>query len=72
MKGIVITAENQQMLVNKFTTGEDLEQFPIGYVLITDFGNEDTFETLTPELFAAKFTAGENLKNDFFDVIPKE
>lgn len=71
MKGIVITPQNQNILLGSFTTALDLEQLPVGYILVTDFGNEDTFETLSPEFFAANYTVGATLLHDYFDVVVK-
>ena len=71
MKGIVITPQNQNTLLGSYTTALDLEQLPIGYILVTDFGNEDTFETLTPEEFALAWTVGETLQNGYFDMVAK-
>ena len=70
MKGIIITAANQSMLLNRFTTALDLEQLPIGYILVTDFGNDDTFEVLTTAMFNANYEVvpGEPLQNEFFAV----
>lgn len=70
MKGIIITGENQTMLLNRFTTAHDLEQLPIGYILVTDFGNDDTFEVLTTTVFNTNYAVvtGQDLLNDFFEV----
>jgi len=67
MKAIKITVENRSMLAGRFGR-EDTNELPVGYWLVTDFGNDETFETVTPARFAALFTVGETLKNDFVDI----
>jgi hypothetical protein len=68
MKGVVITSDNQQMLAGRFNRTE-VDELPLGYTLVTDFGVDEHFVTLTPANFDELFTKGETLKNGFFEVI---
>lgn len=70
MKAIKITTANRQMLASRYDV--DVEDFdsvlPIDYYFITDFGNEETFEVITPALFNAAFIVVSNLLNGFQEV----
>lgn len=75
MKGIVITQSNQQLLMSRYMVNVfDTDMFPIGYIMITDFGDngERRYEgVITQELFDSLYVRGEDLKNDFFAIIKK-
>jgi hypothetical protein len=72
MKGIKITESNQQMLMARYNIPhDDLEMFPIGYIMITDFGDngEERYEgVLTQARFDQSFAEGEALSNGFFAI----
>lgn len=70
MKAILITKANQAMLASRYNMEEfDISaRLPVGYYLVTDFGNEETFETLTPELFAQTYVKIEDIKNEFISI----
>ncbi|MET0785201.1 MAG: hypothetical protein ABWY25_00645 [Paenisporosarcina sp.] len=75
MKGIVITQSNQQLLMSRYMVNVfDTDMFPIGYIMITDFGDngERRYEgVITQELFDSLYVRGEDLKNDFFAIVKK-
>lgn len=70
MKAIKITADNQQLLASRF--GVDVDDYddvlPLGYWLVTDFGNDETFDTLTEDMFNHNFIVGDKLENGFVAV----
>lgn len=70
MKAVKITAENQQFLASRFGVEPDdyTDMLPIGYWLVTDFGNDDTFDTLTEDMFNHNFIVGDTLENGFVAV----
>lgn len=75
MKGIVITKQNQPLLMSRYGTNIfDEEMFPIGYIMVTDFGDngESRYDgVLSQELFDSMYVRGEDLRNDFFAIIRK-
>lgn len=74
MKAIEITAENTPMLAGRFLVEpEDYDDvLPLGYSLVTDFANDETFDTLSPANFEARFTkTGVILENGFVEVMLK-
>jgi hypothetical protein len=70
MKAIKITKDNRQLLASRFNVDVDDydDMLPIGYWLVTDFGNDDTFDTLTEDMFQHNFIVGDTLENDFVAV----
>jgi hypothetical protein len=66
--GIVITRENRNMLLGRFTTALDVEQLPLGYILVADFGDEDTFEVMTTTVFNNHYVVNSIIENGFFDI----
>lgn len=71
VKAITITKENQSMLGQRFDV-EPLdypEALPIGYILVTDFGNDETFEVLTAQKFGITFTITNDLDNGFVAIV---
>lgn len=72
IKAILITENNQSSLGASYSTVDDVEdQLPIGYYLVTEFGNEETFDVLTTEEFSSTFNVVSALKNDYLDVVFK-
>lgn len=73
MKGIMITSENQQELLLRY--GEiDADIFPVGYIMVTDFGDNGEVRyqgVLNQAGFDAAYEKGVALLNGFFAVIPK-
>lgn len=72
MKAIQITAKNIDYLVTKFAVDplDKADQFPLGYYAVTDFGNDETFEVVTPAVFTEKLTIDltQGLDNDWVSV----
>jgi len=70
MKAIYITPANVDMLASRFAVEkEDVEEvLPDGYYLITDFGNDEKFDTLTPGLFDATFRKVADIQNGFISI----
>lgn len=75
MKAIVITKQNQQFLMSRYSVNVfDTDLFPIGYIMVTDFGDngDRPFEgVVTQEMFDSLYVRGEDLQNDFFAIIKK-
>ncbi len=73
MKAIKITTQNQQMLASRHAIDtDDIDtQLPIWFWYITDFGNEETFEVVTEELFTATFNNEYRIKNGFVAIARK-
>lgn len=75
MKGVVITESNQQSLMARYgVLPEDTDQFPVGFIMITMFGDngEERYEGVVgEERFNKSFVRGQDLANDFFEVINK-
>lgn len=70
-KACTITDKNQKALASKFLVDDaDIpDLLPIGYILVTDFGNDETFETLTQVNFDRNYLKAGDLKNEFYEVI---
>ena len=70
MKAIKITKDNRQLLASRFNVDVDDydDVLPIDYWLVTDFGNDETFDTLTEDMFNHNFIVGDTLENDFVAV----
>lgn len=67
MKCITITTRNRDLLANRFSI-EPLEVdtfLPLGYVLVTEFGNDETFELITAAQLDELFVIGEDIGNGF-------
>jgi len=75
MKGVVITESNQQSLLIRYGFPDsDLDMFPVGHIMITDFGDNGDSRyngVLTQTQFDSVYTKGETLLNDFFEVLRK-
>lgn len=73
MKAIKITTSNQLMLCSRYQISYD--EFPIGYWLVTTFGDngeETLFEGLLDQvIFYELFTVDETLENDFISITKK-
>lgn len=56
MKAIKITEKTIDYLVTKFAVDPEdkADQFPLGYYVVTDFGNDETFEVITEAVYLAK------------------
>lgn len=69
IKAILITESNQSSLGSSYASVEDVEeQLPVGYYLVTEFGNEETFDVLTAEEFSSTFNVVGKINNDYLDV----
>jgi hypothetical protein len=71
MKAIKITDRTIDYLVTKFAVDplDKNDQFPLGYYVVTDFGNDETFEVLTEGNYLAYLTVTEpELKNGWVGV----
>jgi hypothetical protein len=72
MKAVIITEKNTDFLCTRFGIVDVGDQFPIGYILVTDFGNDETFSVLSPVNFDLEFEqTGTTLLNDFFEIRAK-
>lgn len=65
MKAILITTTNRQELMFRFNVepGSEDERLPLGYWCVTDFGEDLSFFTLTPEKFEATYVVIEEIEN---------
>lgn len=72
MKAIRITKSTVDMLASRYNIESDEldERMPVGYILVTDFGNDDNYDLLTPEVFATKFSWGMGIANGFTEIWP--
>lgn len=72
MKAVLITAENQRMLMERYALVEEMFM-PVGYYLVTDFGDENMdFSLLTKKNLEAQFDIGDPILNGFFAIAKKE
>lgn len=71
MKAILITKENQNTLMGHFARSDQEDLFPIGYYLITDFGNDEYFDTITVEMFNQLFNNDGAIKNGWIAISRK-
>jgi hypothetical protein len=70
MKAIEITKDNREMLMSRYGSS-DLEEFPIGYFLVAEFGDNGDprlIGVLNYDNFIAQYVVGEALKNGFYSV----
>ena len=67
MKAIKINAENVDALASKYLVENDdyLDVLPFGMWLVTDFGNEETFDVVADALFQTTFTNNGPIENGF-------
>lgn len=67
MKGILITTTNIDTLVSRYNIeAEDKEDLlPLEYILVTDFGNDDWYDVLSPPIFDANYVWGDPIDNGF-------
>lgn len=72
MKAIRITLANRNMLATRFNVTDPHEQLPIGYILVTDFGNDETFSVLTPAKFEEKCHKGTWIRNGWMSCSLKD
>ena len=65
MKAILITEKNRPELMFRFDVepGSEDDRLPLGYWCVTDFGEDLSFFTLTPENFAATYVIIEEIEN---------
>lgn len=71
MKGILITEKNRGTLASRFVVEafDQDEVLPLGYIMVTEFGNDETFSVLTTVNFNAEFEkTGVDLKDGWFEV----
>lgn len=73
MKGVIITTANQSALASQYHILKDDydDLLPLGYILIADFGQGWIQGTITQQQFDELYTKGQDLKNDYFVVVPK-
>lgn len=74
MKGILITATNIDMLVSRYNIeAEDKEDLlPLEYILVTDFGNDDWYDVVSPPVFDANYVWGDPIDNGFKIITQKD
>lgn len=70
MKAVKITLNNRDMLAARFfvDSADYDDRLPLDYYLVTDFGNDDTFDVVTQEVLDENFVSGSYLQNGFFEV----
>lgn len=74
MKGILITATNIDMLVSRYNieTEDKEDLLPLEYILVTDFGNDDWYDVVSPPVFDANYVWGDPIDNGFKIVTQKD
>lgn len=71
MKAILIsTVDIQRELMGRFDVepGSEDERLPLGYWCVTDFGEDLSFFTLTPENFTATYVIIEEIENGWVSI----
>jgi hypothetical protein len=71
MKAILIsTVEIQRELMIRFNVepGSEDDRLPLGYWCVTDFGEDLSFFTLTPEKFEATYVILEEIENGWVSI----
>ena len=65
MKAILITEKNRPELMLRFNVepGSEDDRLPLGYWCVTDFGEDLSFFTLTPENFETSYVITETIEN---------
>lgn len=75
MKFITIDSKNQTRIANQYNVdAEDVaELLPLGYILLADFSEEmQPYEgVVTKAHFATLYNVGAELKNGYFEALPK-
>ena len=64
-KGIKITDANRTMLASRFDIEDAEDELPAGFWLVTNFGNDETFDVIAQGLFDQTFVIIEDIKNGF-------
>jgi hypothetical protein len=71
-KAVKITEANQQELIGRYGADMyDLDQFPVGYWLVTDFGDNGEYRydgVLLEADLDAKYTRTKTLLNGFIEI----
>lgn len=71
MKAIYITTANRPMLMQRYNQIEE-KFFPLGYWLVTDFGDENMdFSLLTSDKLDELFDRGPAIQNGFIQITRK-
>lgn len=70
LKATKITRDNQKELASKFdiVDGEEADELPLGFWLVTEFGNEHSFDVLTPTNFDLLFVIEQEIRNGFYAI----
>lgn len=70
MKAIKISSSNIDMLAARYgvETDDRSTRLPKGFYLVTDFGNEDTYDIVSEAVITAQFTVGQELNNGFVEI----
>ena len=75
MKFIIIDTKNQTRIANQYNIDVDdiAELLPLGYILLSDFNGEmQPYEgVITKAHFATLYNVGAELKNGYFEALPK-
>lgn len=74
VKAIEITEKNIDFLASRFGIPnlDKEDRLPIGYILVTDFGNDETFDVITKQRFGTYFNlTNEQLDNGFVGAVLK-
>lgn len=69
MKAIKITEDNRASIGASYTTiDEPEEQLPVGYYLVADFGNDETFDLISVETLNSSFVIVGELENGYIQI----
>lgn len=72
IKAVQITTLNKNYLTERFGSEVNRPLLSIGYYLVTDFGNEDYFDVVSPAIFNETFEKVSKLRNGFYDVVRRD
>lgn len=70
MKAIKIQEDNVDVLGSRYGIEKDdyPDELPIGMHLVTDFGNEETFDVVTQARYDERFVELEPIDNGFVEI----
>ena len=73
MKAIKITTKNRDILASRYTIEKEEyeDRLPLDFYVVTDFGNEETFDVITQEALDRVFNVGVTLENGWLEIVRK-
>lgn len=75
MKAVKITAANQGYLASRYGEDDDLDVFPVGYNLVTHFGDNGEYRydgVIDDAELDRLFVRGQTLHNNFFEITNRQ